>query len=102
MTELINLDLDGEVLNHLPSAEAWVVFRGEGMQAQLIEDEGVREVYTWADNHLREHGAPPTPEVLTDEFDIEFFEPVTAPGDLIDRLRMNYAETEGRKALKEI
>ena len=102
MTELVNLDLDGEVLNHLPLPESWLVFRGEGMQSQLIEDEGVREAYVWADNHTREYGQPPTQEVLTDEFDIEFFEPVTAPGDLIERLRMNYAETEGRKALKAI
>src|SRR5271170_1601865 len=102
MTELVNLDLDGEVLNHLPLAESWVVFRGEGMRAPLIEDEGVREVYSWADNHLREQGQPPTTEVLADEFDVEFYEPVTAPGDLVERLRLHYAETEGRKALKSI
>src|SRR5205814_10141239 len=101
MPDIINLDLDGEVINHLPLPEYWVVFRGEGFQAALIEDEGVREAFVWADNHLREHSAPPSPEALTDTFEFEFFDPVTAPGDLIDRLRLRYAETQGRKALKE-
>ncbi len=97
-----NLDPDKELLSHLPDSDSWLVLRAEGFRDVLIQDEEIREVYQWADNHLREYGEVATALVLEDEFDIEFTEPQTAIGDLIDRMRLRYMHNEGREALKAI
>lgn len=96
------VDPDIELLSHLPDPEAWVVLRGEGFRSALIEDDAVRTIYEWADHHYREHGEVATEAVLDDEFEIEFTEPETAIGDLIDRMRKRYMKNGGRKALRVI
>lgn len=96
------VDPDIELLSHLPDPEAWVVLRGERFRDELIEDDAVRTIYQWADNHRREHGEIATAAVLDDEFEIEFTEPETAIGDLIDRMRKRYMKNRGRKALRDI
>lgn len=105
MTEVnsvYNLDLDEELLAHLPDPEAWLVLREEGFKETLIKDKEVKEIYLWAQTHLRDHSKPATASVLSDEFDLEFEDPQTAIGDLIDRLRQRYMKESGREALKEI
>lgn len=96
------IDPDTELLSHLPDPEAWVVLRGEHFRKELIEDEGVLEIYEWADRHLREQGQVATEAVLDDEFEIEFTDPETAIGDLIDRMRERYRRNYQREALKKI
>lgn len=102
MAEIFNLDLDEELISHLPDPDAWVVLRGEGFGSQLILDEFAAEVYAWQDHHIREHGQPATATVLSDEFDLDLADPETAIGDLIDRMRARYAKSVGRQRLKEI
>jgi len=97
-----NLDYDLELLSHLPDPDAWVVLRGEGFSEKLIKDEAVLDIYQWQHEHLKKHGVPATANVLDDEFEIEFTEPQTSIGDLIDRLRVRYMEDQGREALKRI
>lgn len=96
------LDLDEDLLSHMPNPDSWVVINGESISADLIEDEFVREVFVWQRQHLRQHGAPATATVLAAQFDLELVEPETAIGDLLDRLRERYAKNEGRTALREI
>lgn len=102
MPEVFNLDLDEELLSHLPDPEAWVVLRDEGFRDVLIKDDEIREIYRWQDNHLREHEKVATASVLAEEFDLDFTEPQTAIGDLIDRMRLRYMKDKGRDALKNI
>jgi hypothetical protein len=93
---------DIELLSHLPDPEAWVVLRGEGFRDVLIEDDAVRSIYQWADQHYREHGQVATAAVLDEEFEIDFTEPETAIGDLIDRMRQRYMKNQGRDAVRAI
>lgn len=96
------VDPDIELLSHLPDPEAWIVLRGEKFRDELIEDDAVRTIYQWADQHYREHKEVATASVLDDEFEIEFTEPETAIGDLIERMRKRYMKNRGRKALRDI
>ena len=96
------LDLDEEVLAHLPRLESWNIFQGEGFSGDLIEDPEVRRVFDWQTRHLRDHHCLATVTVLADEFDLDFRNPDTAPGDLLDRLRERYMNNQGRKALRHI
>lgn len=100
--EVYALDLDEELLAHLPDPDAWVVMQGEEFSEELINDDEVREVYRWAKAHLREHGRHATLTVLGDEFDIDFRQPETAIGDLLDRLRERYMKNAGRDRLRNI
>lgn len=102
MAEVFALDLDEELLSHLPDPAAWLVIRGEGFNASLIEDEEIAEVFKWQDHHMREHGKSATASVLAEEFDLEFADPLTAIGELLDKLRERYMRTQGRQRLKEI
>jgi replicative DNA helicase len=93
---------DIELLSHLPDPESWVVLRGEGFRDALIEDPAVLAIYQWADQHYREHGQVATAAVLDEEFEIDFTEPETAIGDLIDRMRTRYMKNQGRDAMRAI
>lgn len=96
------LNLDEEIIAHLPDPEAWLVINAEGIDPVIIEDTEVRAMFVWQRNHLREHGVPATATVLADEFDLDFAEPETQIGDLLDRLRNRYAENEWRGAVEDI
>jgi len=96
------VDPDIELLSHLPDPESWVVLRGEGFRDALIEDPAVLAIYQWADQHYREHGQVATAAVLDEEFEIDFTEPETAIGDLIDRMRQRYMKNQGRDAVRSI
>lgn len=102
MSDVYALDLDEELLSHLPDPESWVVIRGEGLKSDLILDDDIREIYKWQDHHIRREGKPATASVLAEEFDLELDEPLTAIGDLIDRLRERYMRNQGRERLKVI
>lgn len=99
------LDLDEELLSHLPDPDAWVVLTGEGIASEIIEDEFVADVFEWQKRHLREHGKPATASVLEDQYSDEGLQletPQTAIGDLLDRLRARYAKNQGRKHLRKV
>lgn len=102
MSDYHVLDLDEDLLSHLPDPDSWVTLNGEGFSPDLIEDEFVREAFVWQRQHIRKHGQPATTLVLNDHFELDLAEPEAAIGDLIDRLRNRYAKNQGREALVEI
>lgn len=102
MADVYSLDLDEELLSHLPDADSWIVIRGEGLNADLINDDDIRDIFLWQEQHIRREGKPATASVLAEEFDLEFDEPLTAIGDLLDRLRERYMRNQGRERLKVI
>jgi hypothetical protein len=99
---IFQLDLDEELLSHLPDPNSWVTLQGEGFSAEFIEDPEVAEVFNWQLNHKREHGQLATPTVLAEQFDLDLTEPETAIGDLVDRFRERYMKNEGREAIRQI
>jgi hypothetical protein len=90
MTEVFAVDLDEELISHLAIPESWSALWDEEVSEELIEDEFAAEVFRWQLNHVREHGKPATASVLADEFDLDLDEPLTAAGDLVERLRDRY------------
>lgn len=100
--EVYALDLDEEFLSHLALPDSIHVIWNEEIDDRLIEDPAVREIYHWQFAHMREHGAPATPSVLADQFDVDFDEPLTAPGDLIDRMRERYIRNNARKHMEAV
>lgn len=100
--EVFSLDLDEELLSHLPNEDSWIILQGEDFDPALIEDEEVAEIYQWQRNHKREHGRLATASVLADEFDIDFAKPETSIGDLLDRMRLRFMRNGGRDRLREI
>lgn len=100
--ETFALDLDEELLAHLPDAQAWTVMQGEGITEELIEDDSIAEIFVWQRNHMRQHGQPATAAVLDEQFGIDFKDPETAVGDLLDRLRERYMKNQGRVVLRGI
>lgn len=100
--EVFALDLDEEFLSHLAIPQSLQVIRAEGIGDELIEDDQVREVFHWQLDHVREHGHSASPSVLAEEFDIDFADPETAIGDLLDRMRQRWIKNEGRRKLKTL
>lgn len=96
------LDLDEDLLSHLADPESWLVLQAEGLDPQLIEDDFVRDVYDWQLQHQRKHHRPATASVLADTFDLDLVEPLTAAGDLLDRLRERYANNKQRDKLRQV
>lgn len=96
------VDPDIELLSHLPDPKAWLVLRNEGFRDELIEDDAVRSIYQWADQYYRDQGEVATEAVLDEKFEIDFTEPDTAIGYLIDLMRERYMKNGGRKALRVI
>lgn len=100
--EVFNVDLDEEVLAHLCDPAAVQFFRGERVTDILIEDEFVKSVFNWQMDHAKEHGKPATASVLSEEFDVEFAEPLTAFGDLLDRLRVRYMRNNAQDEMEKV
>jgi hypothetical protein len=100
--EIFNLDLDEEILSHLAVVESVHAFRSERMDPSLVEDEGIRHMYEWQMKHFRDHGRPATATVLADEFELNIIAPVTAVGDLIDRLRERYITNHAREEMAKV
>lgn len=102
MPETWALDKDEEFLAHLVNPDSWAVIQGEGVTEDLIEDDEIKVIFRWQKQHVRKHGRIATATVLADEFDLEFDQPETAIGDLLDRMRERYMRNQGRQALVEI
>lgn len=100
--EVYAIDLDEEVISHLAIPESFAVFREERLDFDLFEDEFTKKVYEWALNHNSEYGSPPSPSVLAEEFELDFEKPLTAVGDLIERLRKRYVKNHAREHMEKI
>lgn len=102
-TDIVQLDLDWDLINHLADPMAVDALRAEQVNASLLEDALAGSVFDFQMAHLREHGQPATGTVLEAEFDqIHIEKPQTAIGDLIDRLRERYIRNEGRGILRAL
>ncbi len=102
MAEVYQLDLDEELLSHLVIPESLNVIRHEGIAADLIEDPEIEKVFLWQMEHGREHKQFATITVVADEFDLDFEEPETAIGDLLERLRDRYVKNHAREKLEKV
>lgn len=105
MTQIYTLDLDWDFLMHLPDSNSWQVIRDEHFSAELLEDDLVESVFNYQLKHQRDHGKPATGTVLEHEFGsqgVAFVEPQSVIADLIDRLRIRYANNKGREAILEV
>jgi replicative DNA helicase len=103
LTPVFALDLDWDLIQHLPDPEAVDLFRSEHLSPDLIEDDLARSAFVWQLEHFRQHGQPATASVLEDEFsEVSLTHPETTAGDLIQRLRERYMRNESRRALKEM
>jgi replicative DNA helicase len=102
MTEVFAVDLDEELISHLAIPESWSALWDEEVSEELIEDEFAAEVFRWQLNHVREHGKPATASVLADEFDLDLDEPLTAAGDLVERLRDRYVRNNARRYMEQV
>jgi len=100
--EVYRIDLDEEILSHLTIPESISVFQDEEVSTRLIEDDFIKGVYEWQINHIHEHHRPATASVLADEFDLDFSEPLTTPGDLVGRLRERYIRNNARSHMEKI
>jgi replicative DNA helicase len=94
------LDLDWDLINHLPLPESVDRLRAERVRVDLIEDDYTVQVYEWVMAFVRKHGSTPTAAVLEDQFeDLGLEPPQTVIDDLIGRLRLRYVKNQGREAL---
>lgn len=102
-TEVYALDLDWDLVQHLARPESVSYLRAEQVGAPLIEDAMAKEVFAFQMNHVKEHGNPASASVLEDEFnEVSITKPLTAIGDLVDRLRERYMRNQGRAIIKNI
>lgn len=102
MTEVYQIDLDEELLSHLAIEESSRRIWAEKIDLDLIQDEFVKSVYEWQINHIREEKKPATASVLAEEFDLDFEEPLTAIGDLIDRIRDRWIKNNARSHMERV
>lgn len=101
--EIYELDIDLEVINHLPHRDSVAKMQQEQIKPELIRDELARKVFKWQMQHLRDYGEPATSSVIEDEFgDVSLDDPETNVVDLIIRLRTRYLRNEGKEAVKRI
>jgi hypothetical protein len=102
-TEIVALDLDWDLVNHLAVPESVETLRAEQVTVDHIKGKIPPKVFEWQMRHVREHGTPATASVLEDQFDdIAIEEPLSQIDDLIERLRVRYVRNEGRKELEHI
>lgn len=100
---IYELDLDWDFVQHLAIPESFAALRAEELSPELLEDDYVRRVYEWQIEHYHEHGKPATASVLEAEFDEVVIEkPLTAVGDLVQRLRERYVKNYGRDKIKQV
>jgi hypothetical protein len=103
LTEIYELDLDYDLANHIADPESWAVLRSENLPDELIQDEYIQKVYDWQKRHHRIHGKPASGSALEASFeDLALGEPLTAVGDLIQRLRERYARNQARVAIRSL
>ena len=107
--EILAIDLDDEIIFHMALPESVTFLRTEDLSTDLIFDDFAREVYGFQMNHVKEHGIAATPEVLCDEFDgfndtpiLELYDPVTAVGDLLMRLRERFVRYTGKGIVSDL
>lgn len=100
--DIVELDLDWDLLNHLAIRDSWVAIKAEQLSSNLIVDEYAQKVFEWQNHHARNHGQPANGSVLEDQFDDLALEtPLTVIDDLIVRLRERYLKNHGREYLRE-
>jgi hypothetical protein len=100
--EVYAIDLDEEVISHLAIHDSFMFFRDEKVSIELIEDDFVRRVYQWTNDHYSEHHKVPTASVIAEEFELEIEAPLTAVGDLLTRLRERFVKNHAREHMERI
>lgn len=99
--EVYQIDYDDDLILHLAIPESVQALWLDGVSPDLL-GEDAREIYEWQLAHLKEHKAPATASVLAEEFDLEFQEPLTAIGDLIERLQDRWVRRNIKREMEPI
>lgn len=100
-TEIVTLNLDWDLVNHLADPESVRVLRKEEITTDLVQDPRAAKVLEWQLEYIREHREPATASVLEDEFNyVAIDDPLSDIDDLINRLRVRYVRNEGRKVVE--
>lgn len=100
--EVYQLDLDEELLSHLAIPESVDYLREEEVSVDLIEDRFIADIFRWQLDHVFEHRQPATASVMAEEFDVDFDEPLTAIGDLHERLNDRWIRNHMRSRMEKI
>ena len=100
--EILALDLDWDLVNHLAIPESVTYLLAEDITTDHLEDDDVARIYEWQIEHRRDHGMPATASVLEEEFDIGIEKPLSAIGDLVQRLRTRWMKNHGKEALLKL
>lgn len=97
------LDLDWDLALHLGDPSSVMELVAEQVKPDIILDEKAREIFEWQMEHVREHGFPASPKVLSDEFpEWSEHEPETAIRDLLVRMRERYIRNQGRDRVRHL
>lgn len=101
--EIYQIDHDDDLILHLAIPESVEALWLEGMSPELVSEDA-RSIYEWQLNHLREHKAPASASVLAEEFEeFDFSQaPLTAIGDLIERLQDRWVRRNIKREMEPI
>jgi hypothetical protein len=100
--EVYNIDYDEDLISHLSIPESLNYLWGEEFSDKLIVDELTRDIFHWQFNHRREHGSFATASVLAEQFDLDLVEPLTAIGDLHERIAQRYVKNNARALMEQV
>lgn len=96
--------LEDQLLDHLATpegVEALIQLRFDPLWINEKEDD-VRKVYDFVIGYVATHGNPPSKEVMSYEFPIEFLTPVCEVDWLVEQFRIRHIRNESMKVTKKV
>lgn len=97
------MDIEVELLNHLPKRESIEFLLKEGLNNELIYTPQVRSVYNFVQHHFNDTGKVPSLAVLDHEYpNITFVEPETTIEYVVDKLKLRYQKNQIQELTVEL
>jgi len=89
------MDIELELLHHLPKKESVEFLLKEGLQHDLIFQPKIRAVFSFVQHHFNDTGKVPTLAVLNHEFpEVDFEDPETTVEYIVDKLKLRYQKNQ--------
>jgi len=89
------MDIEVELLNHLPIKDSVEFLLKEGLQYDLIYQPKIRSVFNFVQHHFNDTGRVPTLAVLDHEYpEIDFEQPETTIEYVVDKLKLRYQKNQ--------
>ncbi len=89
------MDIELELLHHLPKKDSVEFLLKEGLQYDLIFQPKIRSVFNFVQHHFNDTGKVPTLAVLNHEYpEIEFEDPETTVEYVVDKLKLRYQKNQ--------